>query len=103
MILTMKLITAGIILTFVGFMVVFLSALIPAIVSTHTATTSPSGGFAGLVMIGPIPIFIGSAPNGSLSTIVGLGIILTIIAIIFFVISWLLAYKWAKNRPYPPM
>ncbi len=102
----MKLVTLGIILTLIGFMVVFIAALLPAVtVAPSSAPTSSatSGGTFGFILIGPFPIIIGSAPSGTVSTLVGLGIIFTIIAIIFFVVSWLLAYRWSKNRPYPPM
>jgi uncharacterized membrane protein len=73
-----KLVWLGIVIIFVGFLVVALGA------SQGSGGSSSSGGF---ILIGPIPIVFGSSPgSGMLATV---GLVITLVVVVFYVVSFL--------------
>ncbi|MCH1770534.1 MULTISPECIES: TIGR00304 family membrane protein [Metallosphaera] len=78
----MRLTIAGIILIFAGFILLFASAFS----STQPSNTTVGG----VVLIGPVPIIFGKGYSSELVPLMIIGVIFTIIAIIFFFGSILL-------------
>ncbi|ARM75775.1 TIGR00304 family membrane protein [Acidianus manzaensis] len=74
----------GLLIIFIGFALVFIGSITS--VPTTTSTTSTAVG--GLVLIGPFPIFFGYGNTNLLFPLVIFGIIFTIIAIIFYVLTF---------------
>jgi uncharacterized membrane protein len=79
-----RLASLGILVIFVGFIVVFIGALQGASGSTS------SGGF---ILIGPIPIVFGNGPNSGYLASVALAVSAVMIA--FYVLSFL---AWSRGR-----
>ncbi|QIW23197.1 DUF131 domain-containing protein [Sulfolobus sp. S-194] len=84
----MKLIYAGLGLIFLGIIILTLASVSPTNVSTTT-----SGGFAGIVFLGPIPIVFGAGNPSQLPYLFIFGIVFTIIALIFFLLPWIIGRK----------
>ncbi|AKA73771.1 DUF131 domain-containing protein [Saccharolobus solfataricus] len=89
----MKLIGAGLTLIFLGFVLLFLGAL-SQVQPSQTTTSSPQ--FAGLVLVGPIPIAFGNVPPSVLSSLIVVGVVFTIIVLIIYLIMFIVARKTAK-------
>ncbi|BAB65328.1 MULTISPECIES: TIGR00304 family membrane protein [Sulfurisphaera] len=84
----MKLIYAGIGLIFLGIIILTLASI-----SSTTVSTTTNGGFAGVVFLGPIPIVFGAGNPSQLPYLFIFGILFTIIALIFFVLPWIIGRK----------
>ncbi|TRM78538.1 DUF131 domain-containing protein [Sulfolobus sp. B1] len=95
----MKLIVASIILMFIGFLLVFASILSPPYATTQSTSATSSPQFAGLILIGPIPIAFGNVPSSVLGNLVIVGVIFTIILLIIYLIMFIIA---RKNARFPP-
>ncbi|WP_440952656.1 TIGR00304 family membrane protein [Methanococcoides sp. FTZ1] len=67
----------GSLLIFIGFFLVFAGII------ANSVTSSGSGSFGGLVMIGPIPIAFGSSP-GITNTMMWVGLVIALL----YVLSW---------------
>ncbi|AWR94564.1 TIGR00304 family membrane protein [Acidianus brierleyi] len=86
-------------LTIIGFLIIFIGMLLIIFGSISQVTPqSTSSAIGGLVLIGPIPIFFGVGPHQALLPLVTLGIIFTIISIIFFILSIYMFRKNIENR-----
>lgn len=92
----MKLIYAGIGLLFLGIIIITLAS-ITNVTPTYTST---SGGFTGVIFIGPFPIIIGAGNSQQLPYLFAFGIIFTILALLFFLLPWILSQRSNKSR-YP--
>ena len=76
----------------IGMLLIFLGILF--IVASSISNVSVSnGGFAGVIMIGPIPIVIGGGNPSMMPTLLTFALIFTIIALLFYLIPLLLARK----------
>ncbi|MEM0016414.1 MAG: DUF131 domain-containing protein [Saccharolobus sp.] len=91
----MKLITAGLILIFIGFALLFLGML----QSPSVPSTSSNTQFAGIILLGPIPIAFGNVSPNILSNLVIVGVVFSILVLIIYLIMFIIARKSAK---YPP-
>ncbi|MFP3217025.1 TIGR00304 family membrane protein [Acidianus sp.] len=89
----LSVIGVGMSLIFIGFALLFISAL-SCTVSTPSTTSTAVGG---LVLIGPFPIFFGVGPKNELLPLTIFGIIFTIIAIIFFILTFYVFKKWSQR------
>ncbi|MCG3107951.1 hypothetical protein L3N51_00225 [Metallosphaera sp. J1] len=78
----MRLTLAGIILIFAGFLLLF--------ASTFTSVQPSNTTVGGVILIGPVPIIFGKGYSGDLIPLMIIGIIFTIIALVFFFGSILL-------------
>ncbi|BFH73396.1 DUF131 domain-containing protein [Sulfurisphaera javensis] len=85
----MKLVYAGIGLLFLGIIILTLAS----ISNIPISQTTTSGGFTGVIFIGPFPIIIGAGNSSQLPYLFTFGIIFTIIAIIFFILPWIFNQK----------
>ncbi|AEB94208.1 TIGR00304 family membrane protein [Metallosphaera cuprina] len=83
-------------LTLVGMALIFIGFLI-LLASTFAGPLSGSS-FSGVVLIGPIPIIFGKGYSGDIIQLMIIGIIFTIIALIFFLSS-----IWIFRRSNPKM
>ncbi|MUN30045.1 TIGR00304 family membrane protein [Sulfuracidifex metallicus] len=81
-------------LILVGFLVIFLGFIL---VIAGSLTSAPSAGVGGVVLIGPIPIFFGEGPSSYAGDFVVLGIVLTIIAVAFFLLNVLLLRSFRRS------
>ncbi len=81
----MRLILLGFLVILIGFILVIAGGL-----------TSTSTGFGGVVLIGPIPIFFGEGPSSYAGDFVILGVILTIVAVAFYLVNILLLRSFRK-------
>ncbi|WP_338600776.1 DUF131 domain-containing protein [Sulfolobus tengchongensis] len=93
----MKLIVAGFVLVFLGFMLLFLGSILQAVQVSQNATTTSSPQFAGLVLIGPIPIAFGNVPPSILSNLIIVGVIFTIIFLIIYLIMFIIGRRATKS------
>lgn len=93
----MKLIAAGFALILVGFMLIFLGVLMQS--SLNVATT-PNTQFAGLILLGPIPIAFGNVPASTLSNLIIVGVIFTIIMLIIYLIMFIIGRRTTRFPPY---
>ena len=92
----MKLIYSGLGLLFLGIIIMVIASIL-SVTSTPVATQPTiSGGFTGVVLIGPFPIVFGAGNPSQLPYLFTLGIIFTIIAVLLFFILPLILYR--KNR-----
>ncbi|MCW4023821.1 MAG: DUF131 domain-containing protein [Candidatus Bathyarchaeota archaeon] len=69
------LLSAGLILIFVGFAVVIISSLL---------SSAGSGSVGGVILIGPIPIVFGSGPDAG--WLVLIGVVITILSLVSFLL-----------------
>ncbi|AAK40794.1 Protein of unknown function DUF131 [Sulfolobus islandicus Y.G.57.14] len=90
----MKLIAAGLTLIFLGFILLFLGVVLQ--VQTPQTTTSSSPQFAGLVLLGPIPIAFGNVPPSVLSNLIIVGVVFTIIMLIIYLIMFIIGRKTTR-------
>jgi uncharacterized membrane protein len=79
-----RLVFLGIVIIFVGFLVVVLG------VFAEPGGSSSSGGF---ILVGPIPIVFGSGPNSRMLATVGLAI--TVVVVAFYIVSF---FVWRSGR-----
>ncbi|WP_236751298.1 DUF131 domain-containing protein [Acidianus sp. HS-5] len=89
----LSVIGVGMILIFIGFALLFISAL-SSTVSTPSSSNTAVGG---LILIGPFPIFFGVGPKSELLPLTIFGIIFTIIAVIFFILTFYMFRKWSQK------
>ncbi len=79
-------------LILLGFLVILLGfALVIA-----GSVTSPTVGFGGVVLIGPFPIFFGEGPSSYAGDFVILGIVLTVIAVGFYLLNIILLKSFRR-------
>ncbi|MEM0174427.1 MAG: DUF131 domain-containing protein [Sulfolobaceae archaeon] len=90
----MKLITLGIVLTLLGFLLIILSSISLIQISSSGSNIQ----YGGVILIGPLPIFFGNIPNGDISSLITFGIVLTIISILLYIISILLIRGRQQQR-----
>ncbi|BCU70745.1 TIGR00304 family membrane protein [Stygiolobus caldivivus] len=83
----MKAFIVGMSLTFIGILFIIASA-----VST-TNISSTNTGFAGVIMLGPVPIVIGAGNPSIMPMMFAFALAFTIIALLFYLIPILLARK----------
>lgn len=84
----------GLLLTFIGLALV----LIGSITSIPSSTSSSTTAVGGLILIGPFPIFFGYGNNNLLFPMIIFGAVLTIIMIIFYVISLYMLRKSQEGK-----
>ena len=85
----MRVLTLGIILTFVGFLIVFLGAVLES---------TPSN-FAGAVIIGPFPILFGSGARSIFGPFLWVFAIISVVLIILYVVSIINFLRTRKGGP----
>lgn len=86
-------------LTIIGFLLIFIGMLLIIFGSiSQVAPQSTSSAVGGFILIGPIPIFFGAGPHQALLPLVTLGIIFTVIYIIFFILSIYIFRKNIENK-----
>ncbi|QKQ99774.1 DUF131 domain-containing protein [Metallosphaera tengchongensis] len=76
----MRLTLVGIALIFLGFILTFIGAF-----TSTSFSTSPAVG--GVVLIGPFPIIFGKGYSGEVIPLIIIGLIFTVISVIFFLSS----------------
>ena len=81
-----RLLSLGVVIVFVGFLVIALGSFVGA-------STSGSASTGGFILIGPIPIFFGNGPNSGILAAVGAAITLAMVAA--YLVSF---FVWRSGR-----
>jgi uncharacterized membrane protein len=81
-----KMLSLGIVIVFVGFLVVVMGSLI----GSGTGGSTSAGGF---ILIGPIPIVFGNGPNSGMLAEIGLAI--TLVMVVMYLVSF---FVWRSAR-----
>jgi len=94
----MKLVYSGLGLLFLGIIIMIIASIASPTSTTITTQPTTSGGFAGVVFIGPFPIVFGVGSPSQLPYLFTFGIIFTIIAVLLFFILPLIMYRKSQSR-----
>ena len=85
-----ELITLGILITFIGFFIIFFAIVYSMFKSASKGETKTEGG--GVIIIGPIPIVFGSSQKVAKIVMI-LAIILLIVTILFYLVPYITLYR----------
>ncbi|AAY80234.1 conserved membrane protein [Sulfolobus acidocaldarius DSM 639] len=91
--MNMRLILTGLGLVFIGAIILAFSEVL----SSPQVSGTTSSNVGGFILIGPIPIVFGSGNQALFPQLMTFGIILTIIAILFYVLPFILLRKNQRN------
>jgi len=94
----MKLIYSGLILIMLGIFVIILASIMSSMSTNVTTQPTTSGGFAGIVFIGPFPIVFGAGNPSQIPYLLTIGVIFTIIAVLLFFLLPLILYRKSQSK-----
>ena len=94
----MKLVYSGLGLLFLGIVIMIIAGIISPTSTSVTTQSTTSGGFAGVIFIGPFPIVFGAGNPSQLPYLFTFGIVFTIIAILLFFVLPLILYRKSQSR-----